>query len=524
MPYYLRYSDGNEKEYLPNPKLRQPKELESELSIGSPSNVKSRKIKPEYIIAILGAAATILAALIGVLPQVFKPIPVPTAIITGTIPVTQAPTARFTVLPPSKTPELSLTPAEALTPLVTPLYTEIIDANGVEMVLIPAGTFTMGSNKGDVDEKPVHEVDLSAFYLDKYEVTNTLYKACVDAGVCQQPTDISSPTRSSYYGNPEFDDHPVIYVNWNMAKAYCEWRGARLPTEAEWEKAARGVDKRTYPWGEGISCSQANYRDCVGDTKVVGSFQEGASPYGAYDLAGNVWEWVMDWYSEGYYSISTGTNPHGPDSGTYRIVRGGAWDFPGQYVSSTDRFWGTPQSASANFGFRCARDNDFLPGSTPVAILNRDWQIYSQAGSNSIVNLSSEPGTDYSFRVSFNFQTDGWGAVYKKISQSALVNSQGLIISYEGTGASNTFEAKLIFMDETLCKTVFRRATATQTTVDWKIPYSNFSCSTKDGKPVSLSLDNVDRIDLSLSNQPDDGDVPGEGEVFVHEIQIVPLP
>ncbi len=122
------------------------------------------------------------------------------------------------------------------TPTGTPLPNEITDLKGVPMRLVPAGNFTMGSERYD-NEKPIHEVYLDAYYMDKYEVTNALYKACVDAGVCDPPKNSSSNTRSSYYGNSQYDDYPVIYVDWNMAKTYCEWRGAGLPTEAQWEKA-----------------------------------------------------------------------------------------------------------------------------------------------------------------------------------------------------------------------------------------------------------------------------------------------
>jgi len=144
------------------------------------------------------------------------------------------------------------------------------------MRLVPAGEFTMGSIK-EV-EQPVHTVYLDTFYMDAYEVTNAHYKACVDAGGCTPPQKLGSSTHSIYYGNSNFDYYPVIYVNWNQAKAYCEWRGANLPTEAQLEKAARGIDERTRPWGEGIDCNKANYFGCVGDTTKVGSYEGGKSP------------------------------------------------------------------------------------------------------------------------------------------------------------------------------------------------------------------------------------------------------
>jgi formylglycine-generating enzyme required for sulfatase activity len=245
---------------------------------------------------------------------------------------------------------------------------EMIDHQGVVMKYVPAGEFTMGSDEAmaPTQEKPAHEVYLDAFYMDKYEVTNKLYKACVDAGACQPPLDFNSFTRSSYYGNPDFENHPVIYVDWNMAKTYCEWRGAQLPTEAQWEKAARGTDARTYPWGEGISCDKANYwpkdQACIGDTTKVGTYESNVSPYGVYDMAGNVMEWVADWYSDMYYSVSPASNPLGSASGSgeVRVFRGGSWMISDQGVRTTSRHWvrnsfGHVPHYSQDLGFRCAR-------------------------------------------------------------------------------------------------------------------------------------------------------------------------
>jgi serine/threonine-protein kinase len=226
------------------------------------------------------------------------------------------------------------------------------------MVLVPAGAFEMGSNNGDSDEMPVHTVTLDDYYIDQYEVTNALYKACVDAGVCDPPVNTSSFTRDSYFGNSQYDDYPVIRVSWYDAKAYCEWRGVRLPTEAEWEKAARGTDGRTYPWGEGIDCTKANYGGCVDDTTAVGSYPDGASPYGLFDMAGNVWEWVADWYDGNYYDAypadSWPPNPAGPSSGEYRVLRGGSWLNYGDLLRVANRSGYDPSSRFNFIGFRCA--------------------------------------------------------------------------------------------------------------------------------------------------------------------------
>ena len=280
----------------------------------------------------------------------------PTQILTKTFTPPQS-TLTLTLVSPTKTK----TPT--LAPTLTSLSTEITD-NGVPMRLVPAGEFEMGSTYGTRDETPVHPVYLADFYMDKYEVTNALYKICVDAGGCTSPQQTKSYTRSSYYGNSEFDNFPVIYVDWNQAKTYCEWRGpstssgqAHLPTEAQWEKAARGTDGRTYPWGEDIDCNKANYNgSCVGDTSKVGSYASGKSPYGIYDLAGNVWEWTADWHSDTYYQTSPSENPLGPDSGPYRVLRGGSWDYLDDVnARSANRNRYGPSYTNNKLGFRCAR-------------------------------------------------------------------------------------------------------------------------------------------------------------------------
>ena len=148
---------------------------------------------------------------------------------------------------------------------------EFTDAKGVSMVFVEAGNFIAGSDTGYDDEKPVHTVYLDEFYIDIFEVTNAQYRVCVEAGACETPNRTSSFTRDSYYGNSQYDDYPVIFVGWEDARAYCRWRGMDLPTEAQWEKAARGTDGRTYPWGSSIDPARANYNDAVGDTTAVGT-------------------------------------------------------------------------------------------------------------------------------------------------------------------------------------------------------------------------------------------------------------
>jgi len=263
-------------------------------------------------------------------------------------------------------PEATLAPEMTASP-------QPISSGDDDMALVPAGEFTMGRNAKDeftgcqevsqdcqlsafMDEEPVHRVVLDAFSIDKTEVTNSLYKVCEDQGVCTPPQETNSNTQASYYGNPAFDDYPVIYVSWDQAKTYCEWRGARLPTEAEWEKAARGTDGRTYPWGEKIDETFANFNYAVGDTAAVGSYENGKSPYGLNDMAGNVWEWVADWYSDTYYGKSPAENPLGPASGEMRVLRGGSWGLVGVSVSTAYRYARDPAETSPDLGFRCAKD------------------------------------------------------------------------------------------------------------------------------------------------------------------------
>ena len=264
---------------------------------------------------------------------------------------------RAQTAPPDRQP--TVTPGPTSTPRPTPICTEIKDAKGVAMCLVPAGKFIMGSdqdygnesNAGDAG--PSHPVSLDAFYIDKYEVTNALYKNCVDAGSCSLPGDISK------YNNSQYVNHPVVYVDWDQATAYCAWRGpstglgpARLPGEAEWEKAARGSNGDTYPWGnDAPNKDLANYGKNVGDTTAVGSYASGTSPYGVYDMAGNVWEWVADWYAA-YPGNTSASTDYGT---TYRVLRGGSWDYDFGYLRASFRNWGHPDARTNNYGFRCAR-------------------------------------------------------------------------------------------------------------------------------------------------------------------------
>jgi serine/threonine-protein kinase len=224
----------------------------------------------------------------------------------------------------------------------------------MKLMYVPAGEFQMGSNNSNNDDKPVHTVSLDAFWIDQTDVTNAMYAKCVSAGFCQPPSNISSSTQPSYYDNRQFADYPVIYVNWSQADTYCKWVGRSLPTEAQWEKAARSTDGRTFPWGEEIDESLANYNNNVRDTTRVGDYPSGASPYGALDMAGNVSQWVADWYDSKYYQNSPQNNPTGPSSGQYRVLRGGSWLEIGFSSRSAVRVGSDPMIQSIDHGFRCS--------------------------------------------------------------------------------------------------------------------------------------------------------------------------
>jgi formylglycine-generating enzyme required for sulfatase activity len=246
------------------------------------------------------------------------------------------------------------------TPSVSIEPTEIIDDKGISMRLVPAGEFTMGSDTDDDHRNQAHMVYIEAFYMDKYEITNAHYADCVTAGVCEPPHFARSDFRPNYYSNSEFDNYPVIYVNWAMAKTYCEWRGTRLPTEAEWEKAARGTDGRSYPWGEGISCEQANFDGdpdpagfCVGETSEVGSYERSQSPYGLHDMAGNVFEWTSSLNQAYPYNAMDGREDLNRNGD--RIIRGGAWSEGADNQQVFYRSWIGPELSESAIGFRCAK-------------------------------------------------------------------------------------------------------------------------------------------------------------------------
>jgi eukaryotic-like serine/threonine-protein kinase len=305
-----------------------------------------------------------------------------------------------TVTPTSELPIKTEVPVDADVPVNTELpvntqvpslgSTRVSETDGMIQVFVPGGDFSMGSDTSSyADERPVHTVFLDSYWIDQTEVTNAMFETFVNQSGYQ--TD-AEETGSSYVYNPddnsdelthgadwqhplgpdsnlmELSQYPVVHVSWNDALAYCEWAGRRLPTEAEWEKAARGTDGRTFPWGNDFDGTRLNFADVnlnasLGNSNFddgyqlsspVGNYLSGASPYGALDLAGNVWEWVNDWVDESYYQSSPPGNPGGPATGEYHVLRGGSWHDPEDGQRTAYRGWATPDDTDITLGFRCA--------------------------------------------------------------------------------------------------------------------------------------------------------------------------
>jgi len=234
----------------------------------------------------------------------------------------------------------------------------VSEVDGMELMYIPAGSFMMGSEDGDADEQPVHEVYLDAYWMDRFEVTNAMFALCVQDEACNTQN-IYADDGITYWDS-SYENHPIYIHYWGDAVDYCAWAGRRLPTEAEWEHAARGASVFRYPWGDGVpTCRLANLSGCAEGTAEVGEHADGASPYGVEDMAGNVWEWVADWYDAEYYSRSPLENPTGPSDGELRVLRGGSWGMYENSVRSANRQYENPMNTyylgiHYDIGFRCA--------------------------------------------------------------------------------------------------------------------------------------------------------------------------
>jgi formylglycine-generating enzyme required for sulfatase activity len=336
-----------------------------------------RKINFKPVLAIGGVIVVLLCLVFGVnyLIKNFPASPTPSETEVTSIPTRMQIPSTNTPKPPTFTP--------------TPGIGSTITSNkgNMTMVFVPAGEFTMGSENGASDEKPVHQVYLDAFWIDQTEVTNAMFAKFIDDTGYE--TDAEKKGKSYVYqggswievnganwlhpSGPNSDisgreRHPAIHVSWNDAVEYCEWRDDRLPTEAEWEKAARGTDERTYPWGNEFDGTKLNFCDkncTLGkvdkniddgyiDTAPVGSYENGKSPYSLYDMAGNIWEWVSNWYD--VYLYPGGDKNASSNFGkTHRVLRGGSWGNSENNVRSANRGWFTPTFTSNFIGFRCVR-------------------------------------------------------------------------------------------------------------------------------------------------------------------------
>ena len=296
---------------------------------------------------------------------------------------TPAPTPTRTLTPTPVTPTATPTEPPLSAPVLTPGATQVRPADGMVMVYVPAGEFEMGSTEGRDDERPVHTVALDAFEIDQTEVTNAQFAAFLNVQGNQEEGGATwlalededclvEQVDGEFRPKSGYANHPVIKVSWYGAAAYCEWAGARLPTEAEWEYAARGPENRVFPWGHDFDGTKVNYCDANCEegwadeafddgyvlTAPVGSFPTGASWCGALDLAGNVWEWVADWYGGDYYERSPTQNPLGPEEGDIKVLRGCSWYSYPDILRSASRYGYHPVIGDDNVGFRCARGSD----------------------------------------------------------------------------------------------------------------------------------------------------------------------
>ena len=350
------------------------------------------------IVAIMSGLASVLFF---VITQTSTPDPTKVGATTTTPEPTETENV-VTVEPAEPTAELTQAPTEAPTPTATPVpptATEVpptaiptspgstmVGQDGMTLLYVPEGEFLMGSKEDDPDaeddEHPQRSIYLDAFWIDQTEVTNEMFATFLNQQGNQVEGDVTwleiddgnvliSEFGGTFQSKEGFANHPVIGVSWYGAKAYCEWAGRRLPTEAEWEKAARGTDGRKYPWGnEDVAgnllnlcdknCSWSNRINSIDDgyefTAPVGTYPDGASPYGALDMAGNVWEWVADWYDADYYKDAPKNNPPVPTTGQYRAMRGGSWFiYVARRVRAGLRGRLDPADRSISFGVRCAR-------------------------------------------------------------------------------------------------------------------------------------------------------------------------
>jgi formylglycine-generating enzyme required for sulfatase activity len=290
------------------------------------------------------------------------------------IPATAAVAIRLTdEAMPTSTAAVTATPIRTPSPAPSPTATLGIGDSRVRakdnavMLYVPAGEFQMGYDQGNVDEQPVHTVNLDAFWIDRTEVTTGMYDACMQAGKCPKVA-----------GMQPSSDLPVYNIDWQSANAYCSYAGARLPTEAEWEKAARGTDGRLYPWGMDLDTAKLSLFEGAGTLPPVGSAAYGAGPYGVQDMAGSAFEWVADWYSPTYYASSPHDNPTGPSSGAVHVIRGGLWQV-------------------------CQNEREWMHCGTPIyrSTLRNSWGAYGRVGWGA---LPGQPISEWHYKTGAGFR------------------------------------------------------------------------------------------------------------------------
>jgi len=304
----------------------------------------------------------------------------------------------------------------------TPKAVAAMPAKEKDMVVIPRGEFTMGS-KEHADE-PAHQVVLDAYAIDKYEVSNEKYKQFITATGHPAP---------AYWDDPRLNkpNHPVVGVNWNDATAFCKSEGKRLPTEAEWERAAKGPKGDAhYPWeGHDINPTKANYGQNYGGTKPIDSFPEGVNGFGLYNMAGNVFEWVQDWYDPKYYKDSPALNPQGPDKGynfanqgQVRVLRGGSWLAPETSLHASHRFWNQPENNSygVGLGFRCAKSLEGAPQATQAAAkapVSPKWLEGRDAYMQALISMGQEKHADAMASIEKAVAADPDNKEYKDVRE-----------------------------------------------------------------------------------------------------------
>jgi formylglycine-generating enzyme required for sulfatase activity len=248
------------------------------------------------------------------------------------------------------------TKKEATSSFTLPIDFDDTPKTYIDWIYIKSGEFIMGSSEQDLehadDELPQHRVFLNAYWISKTEITNGMYKKCVDAGVCKYSV---SHITNPHFLDPVYVNHPVVYINWKGAQTFCNWIGGRLPTEAEWEKAARGPDGEQYPWNSKVDgLIFTNSDNLVGDTTPVNAFPASVSYYGVLDMNGNVREWVYDWYDPNYYQYSPYNNPQGPEKTGLKVLKGASYLDPLRYTRAANRLAHKSNSPGAVRGFRCA--------------------------------------------------------------------------------------------------------------------------------------------------------------------------